>query len=257
MMKIFDTHAHYDNELYDEDRSGLLPELHRQGLERVVNIGVDMQGSQRTVELAEQYDFVYGAVGVHPDHVKDMSSEDIDLLRSLAKHEKICAIGEIGLDYYHDKAEREVQLKWFAAQANLARELGLPIVIHSRDAAADTVNLMKELHAEEIGGVVHCYSYSRELAREFLNMGYYFGVGGVITYRNGRKLKEVVDYLPMEQIVLETDSPYLTPEPYRRTRNHSMNLELVVAQIAEIKGITRSQVAEITFANAKRLYRMD
>ena len=168
--------------------------------------------------------------------------------------EKCVAIGEIGLDYYWDEPERGLQRKWFARQLQLAQEVGLPVVIHSREAAQDTVDLMQAEHAERSGGVIHCYSYSKELARTFLDMGFYFGIGGVVTFKNGRKLKETVEYLPMDRILLETDSPYLSPVPNRGKRNDSRSLSYVVSQIAQIKGITEEEVEQITTENALRLY---
>lgn len=255
-MKIFETHAHYDDEAFDSDREILLARFPKQDIVKVVNIGASMQSSEYTVELTKQYDFIYGAVGVHPNETGDMKDSDLDTLREMTKHDKILAIGEIGLDYHYDEPDRAVQKRWFIRQAELARELKLPIVIHSRDAAEDTLNIMKELHAEEIGGVVHCYSYSKELTGKFLDMGYYFGIGGVLTFHNARKLKETVEYLPLDRIVVETDSPYLAPVPFRGERNTSLNLPYVIQRIAELKGISAEEAAEITYENAMKLYRL-
>ena len=224
------------------------------GICRVVNSGSDLEACRRTIELMEQYPFMYGSLGIHPCDTTGLTEEDMDWLAGQSRLDKCVAIGEIGLDYYWDEPERQLQKKWFARQLRLAQEVGLPVVIHSREAAQDTVDLMRAEHAERSGGVIHCYSYGRELARAFLDMGFYFGIGGVVTFKNGRKLKETVEYLPMDRILLETDSPYLSPVPNRGKRNDSRNLLYVVAQIARIKGITEEEVEWITTENALRLY---
>lgn len=251
---MIDTHAHYDDRAFEEDRDDVLRGLAARGVHRVINSGSSLEACRRTMELMEQYPFVYGSLGIHPCDTAELTEDDMDWLARQSRHDKCVAIGEIGLDYYWDEPERQLQRKWFARQLRLAREVGLPVVIHSRDAAQDTLDLMRAGHAEEIGGVIHCYSYSRELARDFLNMGFYFGIGGVVTFKNGRKLKETVEYLPMDRILLETDSPYLSPVPHRGRRNDSGNLPLVVAKIAEIKGMAEDEVERITTENALRLY---
>ena len=269
-MKIFDTHAHYDDSAFDEDRDELLggkllEEISIEDEEgnikkdirvvNITNIGCSLKSSSRSVELSEMYDYMYASIGVIPHHVGDMKEEDIEELEKLAaSSKKVVAIGEIGLDYYYDEPSRELQQKWFVRQMELARELKLPIIIHSREAAQDTVELMKKAHAEEIGGVVHCYSYSEELSHEFLKMGFYFGIGGVVTFKNSKKLKRAVASIPLEKIVLETDSPYLTPSPNRGKRNDSRYLPYVVREIARLKDISEEEVAEVTFENAKKLY---
>lgn len=253
---IFETHAHYDDTAFDTDREELLCGLNSCGIGRVVNISSSLQSCTRTVELMEKYPFIYGAVGIHPSDSGELKEEDISLLKRLCSHEKCVAVGEIGLDYYWKEPDPSVQKKWFVRQLSLARETELPVVIHSRDAAKDTIDIMKAEHAEEIGGVIHCYSYSRETAKSFLDMGFFFGIGGVLTFKNGRKLKEAVEYLPMDRIVLETDSPYLSPEPNRGKRNSSLNLPYVVKALAAIKGISEEETERITWENACRLYRM-
>ena len=254
MEYIFDTHAHYDDEDFNEDRDALLMSMKEHGVGTIVNIAANTRSCRTTLELAEKYPFVYGALGIHPSDSGDLVEEDMLWIKEHSSHEKIVAIGEIGLDYYWDNVERDVQKKWFVRQLELAKEVKLPVVIHSRDAAQDTVDIMKAEQAQEIGGVVHCYSYSRELARTFLDMGFYFGIGGVVTFNNGRKLKEVVEYLPMDRIVLETDSPYLAPVPFRGKRNDSRKLSYVVEQIANIKGISPEEVQQTTTQNAYNLY---
>lgn len=255
-MKIFETHAHFDDQAFDQDRDALLCELEQKGIKRIVNMGASMRGCKDSLSLAKQYPFVYSAIGIHPEECGAMTEEDFAFLREHCKEEKCLAIGEIGLDYYWPEPDHDIQKMWFERQLELAREVGLPVVIHSRDAAKDTMDIMKAHHAEEIGGVIHCFSYSREIAQEYIKMGFYIGVGGVVTFKNGVKLKEVVEAIPMEKIVLETDSPYLTPVPNRGKRNDSGNLYFVAQEIAKIKGFSVEEVCEITWNNACRLYRM-
>lgn len=258
MVKIFDTHAHFDDRAFDKDRYSLIESFPENGVQAAVNIGVNLESSEFTTKLVKKYDFMYGTVGVHPSDIREMESmNEIPMLRKLAEdNDKIVAIGEIGLDYHYDNIDRLVQQKWFSRQMELAREIELPIVVHSRDAAKDTLDIMRESKADEIGGVIHCYSYSTETARDFLNMDFYFGIGGVVTFKRARKLKEAVEYIPLDKIVLETDSPYLTPEPHRHHRNSSINLTFVAEAIAEIKNISVDKVYEITWENALKLYRI-
>lgn len=256
---IFDTHTHYDDEQFDEDRNELLLSLQESGVGAVVNVGASMQGAKESVALAKKYPFVYAAVGIHPDHAKDLNEEEFAVLNALAVEEKVVAIGEIGLDYFWDASEREQQKYWFQRQLWLALEEKLPVVIHSREAAADTLEIMKETYACSGGaltGVIHCFSYGVEMARDYLNMGFFLGIGGVATFKNGRKLKEVIGAVPLESIVLETDCPYLAPEPFRGKRNSSDKLSYVVAAIAAIKGVTEAEVERVTWENACRLYRL-
>lgn len=253
---IFDTHAHYDDEEFEADRDALLKSLPEHGIEAAVNVAADLASTERTLKLIRQYPFLYGTAGVHPDNVKELDEGKLAWLGETAREPKMVAIGEIGLDYYWKESDPEIQKHWFSRQLDLAEELKLPAVIHSRDAANDTLEMMKSHRAGEIGGVIHCFSYGKEMAREYLNMGLYLGIGGVSTFKNGKKLKEVVEYAPIEQLVLETDSPYLSPEPFRGKRNSSLNLPYVVKAVAELKGISEEEVAEITNRNAKRMYRL-
>ena len=253
---IFDTHAHYDDEAFDKDRISLLPSRPTQGIEAVVNIGASIQTTKNTLKLIENYPFFYGAVGVHPNETGELNENLLNWLKEVARHPKVVAIGEIGLDYYWNEPDRETQKHWFICQLNLAREVGLPVIIHSRDAAKDTLDIMKSQKSDEIGGVIHCFSYGKDLAREYLSMGFYLGIGGVVTFKNAKKLKEVVEYMPMDKMVLETDCPYLSPEPFRGTRNSSLNLPYVVKAVSEIKGISEEKIIEITYKNAKDLYRI-
>lgn len=253
---IFDSHAHYDDDWFDEDREELLELLPQKGIDYVVNIGVDLQTSKNTIELTKKYPFIYGAIGFHPNEVGKMRDEHIDALRQLSQNEKVVAIGEIGMDYHYDEPEKDVQAKWFERQIELAKSVKLPMVIHSREAAYDTYEMMKACHAEEAGGVLHCFSYSKEMAKKFLDMGFYIGLGGVLTFKNGRRAKEVLAYTPMDRVLLETDCPYLTPVPFRGKRNCSLYLPYVLQTMSEIKGITVEEAARITKENAMKMYRI-
>lgn len=256
---IFETHAHFDDGQFDEDRESLLEGMPAAGIGRIVNIGADLKSTASSIALAEKYPFVYAAAGVHPSDVTELNEENFAWLKAQTAHEKVVAVGEIGLDYYWEKEAdvRANQRYWFRRQINLARETKLPIIIHSREAAKDTLDIAKDEKISEIGGVVHCFSYAVEMAREYLNMDFYLGIGGVLTYKNARVLKEVVAYAPLEKLVLETDSPYLTPVPYRGKRNSSLNLPYVVEAIAEIKKISSEEVMAMTWKNAMQLYRME
>lgn len=251
---IFETHAHYDDEAFDKDRDVLLSSMRSGGVETVLNVGASFRGVLDTVELTKQYPFVYGAVGIHPDEVGELDEEKMKVLRGFCDLEKIVAVGEIGLDYYWDKESRKVQKKWFVRQMDLAKETDLPIIVHSRDAAKDTLDIMKAERADNLKGVIHCYSYSKEQAREYMNMGYCLGIGGVVTFKNGKKLKEVVEYAPLDYLLLETDAPYMAPEPHRGERNCSLYLKYVARTIAEIKGMSAEEVIEVTRENARRLF---
>lgn len=257
MEYIFDTHAHYDDEDFDIDRESILMSMKEHGIGTIVNVGASMKSCRTTLALTEQYPFLYGALGVHPSDCADLTEEDMEWIRVNAANEKIVAVGEIGLDYYWDNVERAIQKKWFVRQLELAKEMGLPVIIHSREAAQDTLEIMKSEHRDTTGGVIHCFSYGVEMAREYLNMDYYLGIGGVLTFKNAKKLKEVVEYAPTDKLVLETDCPYLTPVPYRGKRNSSLYLPYVVEAMAEIKGMTTDEVIRVTRENAKRLYRVN
>lgn len=252
---IFDTHAHYDDEAFDEDREALLNSMKEGGVGRIVNIGANMETSQRTVELTGQYDFMYGAVGVHPSDTGDMTQNDIETLREWSREPKILAIGEIGLDYHYPEPAREIQKNWFIRQLMLAQEENLPVVIHSRDAAADTLEILKE-YGRGLGGVIHCFSYTKEMAAEYVKLGYYIGIGGVVTFKNARKLAEAVEVIPLERLVLETDCPYLSPEPHRGTRNSSLNLTYVAQTLAQLKGVSYDEIIRQTEQNAQAMYRI-
>ena len=255
---IFDSHAHYDDKRFDEDREALLSSFSEHGIGAVVNVCADLDSLQLTPALVDSYDFCYAAVGIHPSEISDLSETVVEKIRQLAAAEKTVAIGEIGLDYYWEKdpGVRERQRFWFEKQLTLAKETGLPVIIHSRDAAKDTFEIMQKAAEDRIPGVIHCYSYAAEQAIEYVRMGYYIGIGGVVTFSNGRKLRETVEAVPMERILLETDAPYLAPEPHRGKRNSSLFLPLVVKTISEIKGVSLQEVEDVTWQNACRLFRV-
>ncbi|MCM1127225.1 MAG: TatD family hydrolase [Lachnospiraceae bacterium] len=251
---IFDTHAHYDDEAFDEDRDELLTHMRERGIEYIVNAGASLASTAKTVELTERYPFVYGSAGIHPSETAGLTEQDMEWLLEMSKREKIVAIGEIGLDYHWQEPEREVQKRWFKEQLKLAEQTHLPVIIHSRDAAADTLEILKEWDSHKTKGVIHCFSYTWETAKEYLAMDYYFGIGGVLTFKNAKKLKEAVMQIPMERILLETDCPYLAPEPYRGKRNQSDYILYAAEKLAELKGLDREKVLEITNSNAKNFY---
>jgi len=255
-MKIFETHAHYDDHAFLEDQDILLKQMHKEGIEYIVNIGCSMENSRSITEFVKKYDFLYGTAGVHPEDAGNLTEQDLAELEELSRKDKILAIGEIGLDYHYDEPPKDIQKYWFVRQLGLAKRRELPVVIHSRDAAKDTLDIMKAEHAGETNGVIHCFSYGVEMAREYLNMGYYIGIGGVVTFKNGRKLKEVAEYTPLDRIVLETDAPYLAPVPFRGKRNCSLYLRYVAEEIARLKGVSVEEVCAVTFENAKKLYKI-
>ena len=251
---IFETHAHYDDPAFDRDRDRLLALLKDEGIAPIVNIGASIETTKSTVELAHRYDHVYAAIGVHPSDCGDLTENDIEWLKDLSSDEKVVAIGEIGLDYHYDEPDREIQKKWFIRQLELAGDTSLPIVVHSRDAAQDTYEIIKDFRG--LRGVIHCFSYSAELAREYVKMGYYIGVGGVVTFKNGRKLHEVVKEIPLESIVVETDAPYLSPEPYRGRRNSSAFIPYIIERIADLKNVSYETVERVVYENAADLYKV-
>ena len=252
---IFDSHAHYDSEQFNEDRDELLNSMESQGVGTIVNSGASWDSVTEVVELAHKYPFMYAAVGIHPDEVGALNDERFEFMKAQCQQEKVVAVGEIGLDYYWDNESHDVQKKWFIKQLELARELDLPVIIHSRDAAADTLEIMKE-HAQGLRGVIHCFSYSIELAREYVKMGFHIGIGGVVTFKNGRKLKEIAAEIPLDRILLETDCPYLAPVPFRGKRNDSSYISYVAQEIAELKGISYEEVVAQTEQNGKELFRI-
>lgn len=251
---IFESHAHYDHEQFHKDREALFKEFPQNNIDVVINIGSDMNSSRVSIELAKKYPFIYASVGVHPHDVTDMKDEDLETLLHFAAYDKVVAIGEIGLDYHYEYSPRSVQKLWFREQLKLAKELELPVIVHSREASKETFDLIMEADLGKPKGVIHCYSGSAEMALEYVKHGFYIGVGGVVTFKNARRLIETVEAIPLESILIETDAPYLAPIPKRGERNDSRYLTYVINAIAKIKGVSEKEVEEITYQNGMRLF---
>lgn len=257
-MKIFETHAHYDDEAFAEDRESLFQEMFAQNIDGIINVGASFAGCQASVELADTHERIYAAVGIHPEDVEGLNEKRMAWLRKTAgQHKKVVAVGEIGLDYHYPEPEKEVQKYWFREQLKLAAEVCKPVIIHSRESCRDTVSCMKAEHAEQIGGVIHCYSYSKEAAAQFLDMGFYFGFGGVVTFKNAKKAVEAASVIPLERILLETDCPYMAPEPNRGKRNYSGYIPDIAERIAQIKGVPVQEVIAVTNQNARQLFQIE
>lgn len=248
----FDTHAHYDDGAFDEDRYALLSRLNAGGVELVIDPGCDLESSRAALALAERFDFVYAAAGIHPEELEKYSEAAYQDICSLARHPKCVAIGEIGLDYYWDDTHKPEQKALFRRQAELALSLDKPVIIHDREAHADCMEIVRDYPG--LRGVFHCYSGSAEMAKELLTRGWYLGFDGPITYKNARKALEVLELCPLDRILIETDSPYLSPVPLRGRRNDSGNLRFIVDKIAQIKGLTHEETAILTAQNGRRLF---
>lgn len=252
-MRLFDTHAHYDSGAFNADRLEVLASMPEAGVELILNPGCDLPSSQTAVELAEKFPFVYAAVGVHPSDCEGFSQNTLDGLRALAAHPKVRAVGEIGLDYYwKDNPPREFQREVFHAQLELAEELQLPVIAHDREAHQDCLEVVRA--HPKVTGVYHCYSGSLEDAKTLVRLGWMLSFTGVVTYKNARRSLEVIDWLPMDRIMIETDSPYLTPEPFRGRRNDSRKVYRVAEAIAQVKGLEAEEAARITLENGKRFF---
>lgn len=254
---FFDSHAHYDDDRFNEDRHELLSKMLQNKVDYIVNAAADINSSNEGIRLSEEYDFIYAAVGVHPHSVEELDEVNqgksiLDYLEQLTEHTKVVAIGEIGLDYYYEHSPREIQRIWFQRQMELAKKVDLPIIVHSRDASKETFDMIRESGLNK--GVIHCFSGSAEMALEYIKMGFYIGVGGTVTFNNARRSVEVVEQIPLESIVIETDCPYLTPMPHRGKRNDSTYLNHIAQKIADIKNITMEEVAKVTTNNAKNLF---
>lgn len=253
LNNIFDTHSHYDDEKFNPDRDELLSALPSRGVSFAVSCGCDPESSEFNRRLAEKYDYIYFAAGFHPENLEGFSLDDLDKIKKLAKHEKCVAIGEIGLDYHWMSSTKEIQKSFFEAQLDLAKELDMPVIVHDRDAHGDTLEILKRAKPK---GVLHCFSGSKESAREIISLGMYIGINGVATFKNARKSLEVVREIPLDRLVLETDCPYLAPEPFRGKRNDSSYIEFIAQRLAEVIGIAEQELVNITHENAKRLYNM-
>lgn len=252
---LIDSHAHIDDEKFNEDREAVLENAREAGVKIIINPGADEASSYRAVEMSEKYPMVYATVGIHPHDAKDYDEKKHGaLLKAWAEKEKVLAIGEIGLDYHYDYSPRDVQQEVFIKQMLIAKETALPIVIHNRESMEDMVRILKTYFAPEYGGIMHSYSGSVEMAKIFLEMGFYLSISGPLTFKNARKLPEVVAMMPLDRLLVETDSPYLTPTPYRGKRNEPAYVRLVAAEIARIRGISLEEVAEATTQNAKKAF---
>lgn len=254
---IFDTHSHYNDAAFLDDLSAIVRRFPEAGICGAVNVASDLSSIDEVLTLSKAYPQFYAALGIHPSDCAPLTERRLFSIRDKLHEPKVVAVGEIGLDYHYNEPEREVQKEWFRRQLRMAQEADLPVIIHSRDAAQDTMQILQEEQAHFSGGVIHCYSYSPEMAEQFVRMGFYIGVGGVVTFKNGRRLKETVQRIPLERIVLETDCPYMAPVPHRGERNSSLYLPLVVSEIAQLLQIPEEKVIRVTYENAKRLYRLE
>lgn len=251
---LFDTHAHLNAEQYDEDLQEVIERAQEAGVSKMVVVGFDRPTIAKAMELAEEFEFIYACVGWHPVDAIDMTDADLAWIEELAQHPKVVAIGEMGLDYHWDKSPKDIQKEVFRKQIRLAKKVKLPIVIHNREATADIIEILKEEGAEEVGGIMHCFSGSPEVAKECVKMNFYISLGGPVTFKNAKKPKEVAAEIPLDKLLIETDCPYLAPHPYRGKRNEPSYVKLVAEEIAEIKGISLEEVAEVTTRNAKKLF---
>ena len=251
---LFDTHVHLNAEQYEDDLQEVINRALEKGVQNMVVVGFDEPTIKKAIQIAETYDFIYASVGWHPVDAVDMTDEHLAWIEELAQHPKVVALGEMGLDYYWDKSPKEVQKDVFRRQIRLARKVKLPIIIHNRDATEDVVTILKEEHVEEVGGIMHCFTGSIEVAKQCMDMNMYISFGGPVTFKNAKKPKEVATELPLDKLLIETDCPYLTPHPFRGKRNEPGYVSYVAEQIAELKGITYEELAEITTANAKKLF---
>ena len=252
---LFDTHAHMNDPAFDEDREEVLLSLAGKGVGAMLNVGCCLDSSRDCIAMAEKYPFVYASVGSHPDSADEVNEEVIEAYRRMAQHPKVMAIGEIGLDYYYETIPREIQQKAFRMQMALAKELNMPVIVHERNAHDDGMRIVKEFKG--VTGVFHCYSGSAEMARQLVDMGWYIGFTGVLTFKNARKAVETAERIPLERIVLETDCPFMAPEPHRGKRNDPGFLPYMAQRLAEIRGISVEEVIRVTTQNAKALYRID
>ncbi|MCC9090553.1 MULTISPECIES: TatD family hydrolase [Bacillus] len=254
---LFDTHAHLNAEQYNEDLEQVIERAKSEKVEKIVVVGFDRSTITRAMELIEEYDFIYAAIGWHPVDAIDMTDEDLAWIKELSQHEKVVAIGEMGLDYYWDKSPKDVQKEVFRRQIALAKEVNLPIIIHNRDATEDVVTILKEEGAAEVGGIMHCFTGSLEIAKACMDMNFYISFGGPVTFKNAKKPKEVVKDIPSDRLLIETDCPYLTPAPFRGKRNEPSYVKYIAEQIAELREISFEELAELTTENAKKVFRIN
>ncbi|HKL76030.1 MAG TPA: TatD family hydrolase [Halanaerobiales bacterium] len=253
-MELVDTHAHLDFPRFDKDRKEVIKRAIDGGVKIIVNIGSSMTSSRNSVELSRRYNEIYSVVGIHPHNADSFNLNISKKLKSLSENKKVVAIGEIGLDFHYDNSPREKQKQAFRAQLRLAKSLDLPVVIHTRDADEETLEILKEENADKIGGIMHCFASDKKMAREILDLGFYIAFGGLITFKNLNNLREVVKEVPINKILVETDAPYLTPDPYRGKRNEPLYVKYVAEKISEIKGLSKEEIAKKTTQNAKKVY---
>lgn len=254
---LFDSHAHYYDEQYDKDRHEVLKRAVESDVKYIISASSDISSSKENISLSREYDFIYAAVGIHPHSVLDIDNDVISALADFASFPKVVAIGEIGLDYFYENSPRETQKIWFVKQIALAVNLKLPIIVHDRDAHDDTLSIIKSENAKRVGGVFHCFTGSVEMAREVLNNNFHISIGGPVTFKNARKIVDIIRYIPDDRLLIETDCPYLTPEPYRGKRNESSHIRLVADKIANIRGKTLADIEAVTTANAKKLFNIN
>ena len=254
---LFDTHAHFDDKKFDIDRNQIINCLKENDISFLINVGTNIETSNMSVSLAEEFDFIYATIGIHPHYVDKCDFNTINNIINLCKNKKVVAIGEVGLDYYYDTVPKDIQKIWFIKQINLAKDLNFPIIVHNRDAHEDTINIIKYENAKKVGGILHCFSGSIEMAKIILENNFYISIAGPVTFKNANKLVEVVKYVPLDRLLIETDCPYLTPEPFRGKRNDSSKIKYIAQKIAEIKGMTFEEIANITLNNAKNIFKLN
>ncbi|MBS4198002.1 TatD family hydrolase [Lederbergia citri] len=254
---LFDTHVHLNDDQYAEDMDEVIARAKNAGVEYMVVVGFDRKTIEKALEIISEHDLIYASVGWHPVDAIDMTEDDLQWLEEVAAHPKVVALGEMGLDYHWDKSPKEIQKEVFRKQIRLAKRINMPIIIHNRDATQDIIQILREEHAEEVGGIMHCFSGSAEVAKQCLDLNFYISLGGPVTFKNAKKPKEVAIQVPLDRLLIETDCPYLAPHPYRGKRNEPSYVRLVAEQIADLKGISLEEVAQITTANAKKVFGID
>ena len=254
-MEFFDSHAHYNDEKFEQDRDELIKKIYDEGVTRIINAGYSLESSKKAIEIAKDYDFMNVIVGISPNDIDKFKEEDLQAIEDLAKNEKVVAIGEIGLDYYWNKENKELQKKVFISQIEIANKLNVPIVIHTREAIFDTLEILKNNNCNQ-KGVFHCCPLNVDLVREGLKLGFYISFAGPITFKNSKNADEIIKMVPLDRILIETDCPYLSPEPLRGKRNDSRNVKYMAQKIADVKGITLEEVAKATYNNAKKIFQI-
>lgn len=252
-MQFFDSHAHYNDQKFDKDRKQILDQIYKENITQITCVGYDIESSKRAIEISKEYDFIYSTVGISPNDIQNVEIDDLKIIKDFAKNDKVVAIGEIGLDYYWNKENKEKQKEFFIKQIELADELDLPIVIHCRDAVMDTLDILKNRINPKRRGIFHCCMLNKELIKEAVKLGFYISFSGNVTFKSAKPV-DSINEVPIDKILIETDSPYLTPEPFRGNRNDSRNVKLVASKIAEIKNMSLKEIANVTYENAKRIY---